>query len=151
MPEPAGIPEKNNLLLYQKQNNRTTSHKHGNTHPRTTRHTHRLAKTSTYRVLQQYSKRTAANRCVDSYSNFARAGRYSGGTKWCTKEKNTATSHRRESTHPRMNRPPPIHPSTHPLINASTYHPTTICCRGAAVRTAANRYVWSVVDVLSRH
>ena len=86
-------------------------------HPRTARPTHpptdQAIHPPTNPPIICYS-RTAANRCVGSYLNFAIVGRYSEDNKYCTKENNHPALHRHESTHPRTKRPPPTHQPTNP-------------------------------------
>ena len=123
---------------------------HANTHQRTTRDILPLTEPPTHQPTNPptmcYSStvvRTAANRCVGSYSNFVRAGRYSGENKILYQKKGTGPppTGTKRPRHLQNDPDQPTQPPTHPP-NA----PTTVCYSSTAVRTAANRCVWSVLD-----
>ena len=87
------------------------------------------------------AKRTAASICVGSCSRIARAGRYSGGNKYCITERNRVTSHRHEKIPPLIKRPRPTHSTTHRPTRPPSHHKPQPPCA-----TAVQQYVQQQTD-----
>ena len=97
-----------------------------NHYPRTAGHTHSPAKPSTHQpthppyatAVQQQTDALVCTRT--SPEQVGKAER----TRYCTREHDSFTFHRHESTHPRTKRPPPTHPTTHAPTHPPTNQPT---------------------------
>ena len=128
-------------------NNRTNTISASNSPPKyhscTTQHC--PSHPPTNHIVQQYSSKQI-DALVRTRTSPEQAG-IAERTKYCTRENNSSTSHRHESTHPRTKRPPPTHPLTHPSTDQPVLPPntkSTMRYSGTAECTATNRSIWSI-------
>ena len=129
----------------------TSTQKHRPSHPSPNQPTHPPCATAVQHYALQQKDALVRTRTSPEQAGIAENNKMPYQKR---KKKHRTASHRHESTHPRAKRPAhfpthrtPTHPFTHRPTRppAKPNNPTAMCYSSTAIRTAANRYVRSVL------